>query len=158
VAMQVMSIVGLVATASVLLTSVLGVSRVAYAMARRKDMPQALSKLHGKFGTPYYSIWIAGGVMALLVLFVDLTQVVAVSTFAILFYYAVANLAAFKLHSTKRRYHKLVHVLGLVTCLVFLAFSIFASTQAWIVGVTCLIAGVALYGAKKYAARRNVEN
>jgi len=42
--------------------------------------------------------------------------------------------------------------------LVFLAFSIFASTQAWIVGVTCLIAGVALYGAKKYAARRNVEN
>ena len=102
-AMQVVSFGGLVATASVLLTSVLGVSRVAYAMARRKDMPHALSRLHGKFGTPYYSIWIAGIVMALLVLFVDLTQVVAVSIFAILFYYAITNLAAFKLHSAKRR-------------------------------------------------------
>jgi amino acid transporter len=154
-AMQLVSFGGLVATASVLLTSVLGVSRVAYAMARRRDMPQALSKLHSKFGTPYYAIWIAGGVMALLVLFVDLTQVIAVSTFAILFYYAVANLAAFKLHNAERRYHKLVHVLGLATCVVFLAFSIFASTQAWVVGVICLIVGVALFGVKKYAVRRN---
>jgi len=154
-AMQVVSFGGLVATASVLLTSVLGVSRVAYAMARRKDMPHALSRLHGKFGTPYYSIWTAGIVMALLVLFVDLTQVVAVSIFAILFYYAIANLAAFKLHSAKRRIHKLVHALGLITCLVFLAFSIFASTQAWIVGVVCLVAGAVAYGVKEYVLRRN---
>ena len=155
VAMQVVSFGGLVATASVLLTSVLGVSRVAYAMAKRKDMPQALSKLHRKFGTPYYSIWIAGAVMALLVLFVDLTQVVAVSTFAILFYYAIANLAAFKLHNANRRYHKLMHALGLTSCLVFLGFSIFASTQAWIVGIVCLAAGVVAYGIKEYASRRN---
>jgi APA family basic amino acid/polyamine antiporter len=93
--------------------------------------------------------------MALLVLFVDLTQVVAVSIFAILFYYAIANLAAFKLHSAKRRYHKLVHVLGLITCLVFLAFSVFASTQAWIVGVVCLVAGAVAYGVKEYVLRRN---
>jgi APA family basic amino acid/polyamine antiporter len=118
-------------------------------------MPHVLSRLHGKFGTPYYSIWIAGAIMALLVLFVDLTQVVAVSTFAILFYYAIANLAAFKLHSANRRYHKLVHALGLTSCLVFLAFSIFASTQAWIVGIVCLAAGAVAYGIKEYALRRN---
>ena len=124
VAMQFVAFGGLVATASVLLTSVLGVSRVAYAMARRKDMPKALGRLHSKFSTPYYSIWIAGVVMALLVLFVDLTQVVAVYTFAILFYYAIANLAAFKLNNHNRRYPKLVHVLGLITCLAFLGFSV----------------------------------
>jgi len=155
VAMQFVSIGGLVATASVLLTSVLGVSRVAYAMARRKDMPQALSKLHSKFGTPYYSIWIAGVVMALLVLFVDLTQVVAVYIFAILFYYAIANLAALKLNNHNRRYPKLVHVLGLITCLVFLAFSVFVSTEAWIFGVVCLIAGAVAYSVKRYAVRSN---
>jgi APA family basic amino acid/polyamine antiporter len=148
-AMQIMSLGGLVATASVLLTSILGVSRVAYAMARRKDMPQALSKLHSKFGTPYYSIWIAGVLMALLVLFVDLTQVVAISTFAILFYYAIANMAAFKLKTEHRRYHKLVHALGLITCLVLLVFILFAAPQAWIIGVICLIAGAAYYGARK---------
>jgi APA family basic amino acid/polyamine antiporter len=153
-AMQIVSFGGLVATASVLLTSVLGVSRMAFAMARRKDMPQALSKLHGKFGTPYYSIWIAGIAMALLVLFVDLTQVVAVSIFAILFYYAITNLAAFRLKNGNRRYHKLVHLVGLITCLVLLAFSVFASTQAWIIGVACLVAGAVVYGVKGYISKR----
>jgi APA family basic amino acid/polyamine antiporter len=153
-AMQAVSFGGLVATASVLLTSILGVSRVAYAMARRKDMPQVLSRLHGKFGTPYYAIWIAGIAMALLVLFADLTQVVAVSIFAILFYYAIANLAAYRLKNDNRRYHKLVNVLGLTTCLVLLAFSIFASTQAWIIGVICLIAGAVAYGVKGYVSKK----
>jgi APA family basic amino acid/polyamine antiporter len=153
-AMQIVSVGGLVATASVLLTSVLGVSRMAFSMARRKDMPQVLSRLHGKFGTPYLSIWIAGLVMALLVLFVDLTQVVAISTFAILFYYAVANTAAFKLKTKNRRYHKTVHAVGLGTCLLLLAFILFASTQAWITGVICLIAGAIYYGARKALANK----
>jgi len=87
--------------------------------------------------------------MALLVLFVDLTQVVAISTFAVLFYYAIANMAAFKLKTENRRYHKLVHALGLITCLVLLAFSLFASMQAWVIGVICLIAGTVYYGARK---------
>ena len=154
-AMQIVSIGGLVATASVLLTSVLGVSRVVYAMAKRKDMPQALNKLHEKFGTPYYSIWITGFVMALLVLFVDLTRVVAVSTFAILFYYAVANVAAFKLKTLNRRYRKVVNALGLSTCLVLLAFVLFAATQAWIIGVICLAVGAVFYAVKKFVPRRN---
>jgi APA family basic amino acid/polyamine antiporter len=149
--MQIVSLGGLVATASVLLTSILGVSRMAYAMARRKDMPQALSRLHPKFSTPYYSIWIAGVLMALLVLFVDLTQVVAISTFAILFYYAIANTAAFKLKIEHRRYHKVVHALGLITCLVLLVFILFAAPQAWIIGVICLIAGAVYYGVRKNA-------
>ena len=157
-AMQIVSLGGLVATASVLLTSVLGVSRMAYAMARRKDMPQVLSRLHGKLNTPYYSIWIAGVAMALLVLFVDLTQVVAVSTFAILFYYAIANIAAIKLENENRRYHKLVHWVGLGTCLTLFGFSIFASTSAWVIGIVCLSIGAIAYGVKEYATRRKTEN
>ena len=38
-AVQLVAIGGLVATASVLLTAILGVSRMAYSMARRKDLP-----------------------------------------------------------------------------------------------------------------------
>ena len=43
IGMQIVSFGGLLATASVLLTSILGVSRMAYSMARRRDMPQALA-------------------------------------------------------------------------------------------------------------------
>jgi len=152
-AVQVVAFGGLLATASVLLTAILGVSRMAYSMARRKDMPQALAKLHGKFRTPYYSIWAVGILMAVLVLFFDLTEVVAVSTFGALFYYAFTNAAAFKLKPEKRRYHRLVSIVGLGTCVVLLAFILFAATQAWIIGGICLIAGAVYYGVKKHASK-----
>ena len=93
--------------------------------------------------------------MALLVLFVDLTRVVAISTFAILFYYAIANIAAFKLKTENRRYHRLVHAVGLSTCLVLLAFILVASTQAWIIGVACLIAGAIFYFVKTHVSGKD---
>ena len=55
-AVQLLSVGGLVATASVLLTAILGVSRMAYSMARRNDLPSALARLHSRFLTPYYAI------------------------------------------------------------------------------------------------------
>ena len=66
---------------------------------RRNDLPSALARLHHRFFTPYYAILAAGMLMAALVLFVDLTSVVAVSTFALLFTYCIVNISAFKLKS-----------------------------------------------------------
>ena len=135
-----------------LLTAILGVSRMAYSMARRRDLPQFLANLNPKFCTPHYSIWVVGILMAVLVLFFDLTGVVAVSTFGALFYYAFTNGSAFKLETEKRRYHKVVPIVGLGTCIVLLAFVLFIATQAWIIGSICLIAGAVYYGVKKYAS------
>lgn len=118
----VVSLGGMLATASVLLTSILGVSRMAFAMARKKDLPSALSKLHPKYNTPYGSILIVGVVMTMLALFVDLAGVVAVSTFALLFYYALANVSALRLKTDVRLYPKLVPAIGLATCVILLAF------------------------------------
>lgn len=148
-AVQVVSFGGLLATASVLLTAILGVSRMAFSMARRKDVPQALAKIHGKFRTPYYSILAVGILMAVLVLFFDLTGVVAVSTFGALFYYALTNAAALKLKPEKRRYHRLIPIVGLGTCIVLLAFILIAATQAWIIGIICLFSGAVYYGVRK---------
>ncbi len=148
-AMQIVSVGGLVATAGVLLTSVLGVSRVAYSMARERDMPHILCKVHERFGTPYYSIWIVGGLMALMVLFVDLAHVAAISTFALLFYYAFANVCALKLKNKNRLYPKVVPLAGLGLCLTLLVIIVFANLQAWVVGVACLAVGAVVYAAKK---------
>ncbi len=141
---------GLIATASVLLTSILGVSRMTYAMARRKDLPQAMSQLHTKFNTPYYSIWIIGVSMTLLALFVDLSKVVAISTFALLFYYTLANVSALKLRAQKRLYPQIVPVLGVITCL---ALMIFIPLEAWIIGAAGLAVGVIFYWAKKHLTK-----
>ena len=147
-AVQIVSVGGLVATASVLLTAILGVSRMAYSMARRNDLPSALARVHRKFFTPYYAILAAGIWMAVLVLFVDLTRVVAISTFALLFNYSITNIAAFKLKSDHKR-HKVMPLLGLATCIMLLAFILLASTQAWLIGLVFLVAGAVYYAVRK---------
>jgi len=140
---------GLLATASVLLTSILGVSRMAYAMARRKDLPQELSTLHQKYNTPYYSVWIVGVLMTLLVLFIDLTKVVAISTFALLFYYALANVSALRLKVQRRLYPRFAPILGTATCLALLVSILFISPQSWIIGFAGLTAGAIYYVAQR---------
>ncbi len=148
-AVYVISAGGLLATASVLLTSILGVSRVAYAMARRRDLPLILSKLHSKYNTPYHSVWFIGILMALLALFIDLTKVVVISTFAQLFYYAIANLSALRLKKQKRVYPLIVPALGTATCLILLVFVLFISPQAVVIGVAGLATGAVYYIIKK---------
>ncbi len=152
-AVQIISVGGLVATASVLLTAILGVSRMAYSMARGNDLPSFLARVHHRFFTPYYAILLAGVLMAGLV-FLDLTSVIAVSTFALLFTYCVCNIAAFKLKGAGKL-SKILPLLGLATCIMLLAFILFASTQAWIIGVVFLLAGSVYYVIHKKLKRSN---
>ena len=153
-AVNIIAVGGLVATASVLLTAILGVSRMAYSMARRNDLPSPLARLHSKFLTPYYAILGSGILMAILVLIVDLTKVVAVSTFALLFTYSITNISAFKLKENLSR-HKVLPLFGLATCLMLLAFILLASPQAWVIGVAFLILGTIYYSAWKKIKQAN---
>jgi APA family basic amino acid/polyamine antiporter len=155
-AVQIIAVGGLVATASVLLTSILGVSRMAYSMARRNDLPSSLSRLHNKFSTPYWAILVSGFSIALLVLFVDLTQVVAISTFALLFYYSTTNLAAFKLKNGYRKaIQKVLPLLGLGSCLLLFVIVLFVSPQTWLVGVIFLLVGSVYYKIKEKLKREH---
>jgi len=149
IAVRIVSAGGLLATASVLLTSILGVSRMALAMARRNDLPNQLTRLHVKFKTPYYAIWITGILMALLALFFDLSSVVAVSTFSMLFYYASTNISTLRLKNENRKYPKTIPILGTATCILLLVFVIFASIQSWLIGIASLLAGVLYYAIKR---------
>ena len=148
-AVKIVLVGGLVATASVLLTAILGVSRMMFSMGRRSDLPKALSKVHSRFFTPYVSIWTVGAAMTLLVLFGDLTSVVAVSTFALLFWYIFANLSAFRLKVENRVYPRFLSFLGLVTCMTLFVVVFFVAQNAFIIGVAFLIAGTIYYWIKK---------
>ena len=91
--------------------------------------------------------------MALLAYFVDLTGVVVVSTFALLFWYVLVNVAAFRLKHENRMYPRLFPVLGFSTCLVLLAVVFRVAPIAWTVGVVCLLAGTVVY-----VVRRTLRN
>lgn len=140
---------GMLATASVLLTSILGVSRMAYAMAKRKHLPQTLAKLDPKTNTPALATWIIGATMTLLVLFIDLSKVVAISSFAMLFFYTLANTSALRLKTQKRIYSKILSATGAISCIALLVFELIASLQSWIIGTLALLVGAVYYVAKK---------
>jgi APA family basic amino acid/polyamine antiporter len=92
--------------------------------------------------------------MALLVLFVDLTKVVAISTFATLFYYTIANVATLRLKAQNRLYPSAVSVIGIATCLVLQVFIFFISPQSLDLGIVGLLAGAIYYIVKKKRSSR----
>ena len=140
-AVFVLSLGAMIATASVLLTTILGVSRMTFAMSRNRQLPMFLSRIHPRFQTPHYAILITGLLSSALV-FGDFSRIVAVGTFALLFHHALVNLSAIRLKTENRRYPIFVSVLGVLLCLILL---VFLSMDAWIIGIAGLIVGSFYY-------------
>ncbi len=105
----------------VLLSQVLGISRVMLAMARRHDLPGFLNHVHGRWGVPDRAILFTGTVILLLTLFGTIEWVVSTATFAILLYYTVTNIAALRMEKSDKRYPDVIAGLGLVACLTLAA-------------------------------------
>lgn len=150
-AVFVVSLGAIIATASVLLMTILGVSRMTFAMARNGQLPTFLSHIHPKFQTPHYAVLITGLLSSVLV-FGGFSRVVAVSTFALLFHHALVNLSAIRLKAENRHYPVFVSVLGFLLCLTLL---LFLSSEAWIIGIFGLLIGSVYYA---FGVRRKTGN
>jgi APA family basic amino acid/polyamine antiporter len=146
-AANLLSIGALAATLSVLLTTLLGLSRISFAMARNKELPQFFVKLHPKTATPYNTVLVFGLIMTIFAAFTDLMRAVAISNFASLLYYAIANYAALKLK--KPVYPRIIPVLGLITTISLLFF---LKMDAWIMGGLALLAGILYYYFRLYGS------
>lgn len=139
----------LLSTFGVVLTSVLGVSRVFFAMARDGGFPESASEIHGRFQTPHVAVIATGLVMSAIAYCGNLRAVAEVSSFALLFYYAMSNIAALRLRgyaklrpTFRTPLYPLVPVLGLLSCLVLLFF---LGHGAWIMGASVIVLGLAYH-------------
>ena len=148
VAVFIITIGALVATSGVLLTSVLGVSRVMYAMAKNGDLPSFLGKINPKRGVPYYAIIVSGALMTLLAASNDLALVVNVSNVSSLLYYALSNASALKLKVSHRM--TIISIMGVVSCLVLLFF---LTLQSLILTSVIVALGIGYYLAKRVCSR-----
>jgi len=104
-----------------LLGLVAGVGRTTLAMAREGDLPRPLAVVHPVHRVPARAEAVLGVVLVVLVLVADLRTAVGFSSFAVLTYYAVANLAALTQGPDDRRRPRVLQVLGLVGCVVLAA-------------------------------------
>lgn len=97
-----------------------GIGRTAFAMARTGDLPRALDAVHPRFATPYRAELLVGAVVVVLVLLVDLRSAIGFSSFGVLLYYVVANVAALRQTPEHRRYPRWMSAAGAVGCVVLM--------------------------------------
>jgi len=134
-----------------LLGLVAGVGRTTLAMAREGDLPRTLAAVHPVHRVPARAEAVLGAVLVVLVLVADLRAAVGFSSFAVLTYYAVANVAALTQGPDDRRWPRSLQVLGLVGC-VTLAVSL--PLVSVVSGAAVLLVGLAGRAVVRAAARR----
>ncbi|GAA4100505.1 APC family permease [Streptomyces hundungensis] len=138
-----------VAALGSLLALILGVSRTALAMARDRHLPPALAAVHHRFQVPHRAELVVGAVVAVLAVSVDVRGAIGFSSFGVLTYYAVANVAAWSLTPDEGRPPRLVPVIGLAGCAT-LAFALPAT--AVVSGATVLVLGGGWYALQRAIA------
>lgn len=133
-------VVAAVASAASLLALVTGVGRTALAMARTGDLPRALARVDGGRGTPVRAELAVAAVVTALVLTVDLREMVGFSSFGVLLYYGVAQLAASRQPASERRMPRALNLVGALACLALVVTLPLASV---LVGLAVLAVGLA---------------
>jgi len=131
-----------VASVGVLLSLLAGVSRTTFAMAANKELPAFFSVVHPIYQVPHRAELFVGLVVAAVVSVADIRTAIGFSSFAILGYYAIANVAAVALKSEERQWPQWMSVAGLVSCLT-IAFSL--PRVSVVGGVLLFIVGSILY-------------
>jgi basic amino acid/polyamine antiporter, APA family len=119
----VVSVGGVTAMLGVILSQLLGLSRMSFAMARRRDLPAFLESVHPRYGVPGRAVLAIGAVAAVVAATGTLRGVASAASFTILVYYGIANLAALRMPSGAKLFNDAVPVVGLLACTV-LAFSL----------------------------------
>ncbi len=122
-----------------LLALIAGVGRTGLAMAREGDLPRFLAAVHPRFFVPHRAELALAALVCLLVLTIDLRGAIGFSSFGVLLYYSIANVAAFTQDRAHRRFPRPLQVLGALGCLVLVAT---LPWQAVIGGVAVFVVGI----------------
>ncbi len=142
---------GTVAALGVLLSLMAGVSRTGFAMAANGDLPSGLRAVHPTHRIPHRAEVAVGVVVAGLVLVADLRGVIGFSSFTVLSYYAVTNIAAWTLPPGQRRWPRSLALAGVCGC-VLLAFALPVTSVAS--GMAVLGLGAGIWGIRQRFDRR----
>jgi APA family basic amino acid/polyamine antiporter len=142
-------------------SSMLGVSRVGYSLATNRQIPSAVGRLHGRFGTPFVVIGIAAAIAAALVIPADLELLVGIYAVGALTAFMIAHLSVIALRfrepDRERGYRMpfsiawrgarvpVPAVLGAAVSAAGLIAVVVYHTGARYVGIGWLLGGLALY-------------
>lgn len=133
----VVPVLAAIAALGSLLGVLAGLSRTGLAMGRGGDLPSPLARIAGRTSTPVIAEAVFAGLIVAVVLLLDPLALIGFSACAVLGYYGLAHLAAFRQRADDRWLPRAVQVVGMIACLVL------AVTVPW----QALVATVALLAA-----------
>ena len=122
----------LIATGSVVLSSIIGGTRASFAMGRDGLLPGKFDKISKRFGTPYFSVIVAGLIIVCLagVFYNDINTIASVVNFGSLFTYLFVHLSLMKLRKSKpdviRPFkvplYPVVPIMGAISCVLLMYY------------------------------------
>ncbi len=137
----VVSVGGIAAMLGVILSQLLALSRMSFAMARRRDLPRRLGDVHQKSGVPRTAVLVVGALAMLVAATGALETVARTASFTILVYYGIANVAALRLPAESRLYPTAVPITGLLGCG---ALALAVEWRVSLLGIIVLLGGFLL--------------
>ena len=142
----------LIASGSVVLSSILGGTRASFAMGRDRLLPHHFDKISKRFGTPYFSIIVGGLIIVIFagVFYDNIDTIASIVNFGSLFTYLFVNLSLIKLRKTmphiqrpfKVPLYPIVPILGAASCI---GLMYFLSDSAKIVSTVYAVIGLAIF-------------
>jgi APA family basic amino acid/polyamine antiporter len=99
-----------------LLALIAGVGRTTLAMARHDDLPHWLAAVHDRHQVPHHAEVAVAGLVCVLIMLTDLPDAIGFSSFGVLIYYLIANLAAYTQSSDRRRFPRILQIIGIAGC------------------------------------------
>jgi APA family basic amino acid/polyamine antiporter len=99
-----------------LLALIAGIGRTTLAMARHDDLPHWLAAVHERHQVPHHAEVAVAGLVCVLILLVDLRGAIGFSSFGVLLYYLIANVAAYTQSSDQRRFPRILQIIGVLGC------------------------------------------
>ncbi|MDH6180874.1 APA family basic amino acid/polyamine antiporter [Microbacteriaceae bacterium SG_E_30_P1] len=135
-----------------LLALVAGIGRTVLAMARYGELPRWLAAVHPRWSVPHRAEIVIGIAILALVGTTDLRGAIGFSSFGVLVYYLVANLAALTQPRAQRLFPRVLAVVGGVGCLALCATLPLLSV---VLGLGVIALGVVLRSVKFIVTAHN---
>ncbi|WP_137843951.1 amino acid permease [Microbacterium sp. 2FI] len=138
------------ASLGALLALIAGIGRTTFAMAREGDLPRFLAAVHPRWHVPHRAEVVLAAIVIGLIAVVDLRGAIGFSSFGVLLYYLVANVAAYRQRGEARRFPRALQLIGGAGCVVL---AVTLPWQSVVAGVVVVAAGI-LYRALRLRLTR----
>jgi amino acid transporter len=153
-------IAGMASTASALIATVYGSSRIAFAMGRDGDLPSALGRIHDRRKTPHFAIASTGLLMIAMTVAVPIEDIAASTNIMFLLVFVMVCATVIRLHQRwpdRERPFRVplspwLPALAIVVGLTLSVWLLWVSVVAWVVALSWLLIGGILIWSKKRGA------